>query len=342
MRRILLGSLVAAGLAAVAAGGAAAWAWWELNRPHAGWEGDSVTVVLPAGESAASMVRDLGDAGVLRRPGLVDAWLRLAGGDESLHAGEYRFDRPVTPRSVLEKLRLGEVVLHAVTVPEGLTLGETARLVAVAGFADEAALLETFSDPGPVLDLDPEAGSLEGYLFPDTYHFPRRETPERIAGALVQRFREVTGNDYVRRAAEVGLGLRESVVLASLIEKETAVPEERGRISRVFHNRLERGMLLQCDPTVLYALRRDGRTVGRLSRKDLQYDSPWNTYRYGGLPPGPICSPGRESLQAAVEPSGGDELYFVASPDGGHRFSATLEGHLEAVRIWRNYSRSSR
>ena len=160
--------------------------------------------------------------------------------------------------------------------------------------------------------------------------------------ALVGRFREVTGTVHAREAARSGLGFRGSLILASLIEKETGLPDERARVSRVFHNRLERGMLLQCDPTVLYALQRDGRPVRRLSRKDLQYDSPWNTYRYGGLPPGPICSPGKDSLAAAIAPSEGDELYFVAAPDGGHTFSATLDQHLRAVRIWRNYSRSSR
>lgn len=342
MRRAPIASLLAVGVAVTAVALGAAWGVRELNRPWSGWPGESVTVELSEGMPAGTMIRALGEARVVRKPTLLKLWLRWKGGDETLHAGEYRFEHPSTPIEVLERLRRGDVVLHAVTVPEGLTLVETARRIADAGFADEDALFAAFSDPAPILDFDPEAGDLEGYLFPDTYRFPRGETAPRIMEALVGRFREMAGPDYDERAGRAGLSLRQAVVLASLIEKETSLPSERPRISRVFHNRLDREMPLQCDPTVIYALRRDGIEVRALSRRDLAHQSPWNTYVHVGLPPGPICSPGRDSLLAALDPSEGDELYFVASPDGGHRFSATLEGHLRAVREWRDYSRSSR
>jgi len=159
---------------------------------------------------------------------------------------------------------------------------------------------------------------------------------------MVGRFREQIDADYLVAAQRVGLDLREAVTLASMIEKETSLPEERGRVSRVFHNRLASGMKMQCDPTVRYALHRAGREPARLSLRDLQVDSPWNTYRQRGLPPGPIASPGAASLLAAVHPSDGAELYFVASPDGGHRFSDSLEAHTRAVAEWRSYLRSSR
>jgi len=234
------------------------------------------------------------------------------------------------------------VLLHAVTVPEGLDVGETATRIAEQGFGPVEALLAAFRDPAPVLDLDPEAEDLEGYLFPETYHFPRGATPGAIAETMVARFREAATSDYAARAASVGLTLRQAVTLASMIERETSRPEERARISTVFHNRLARGMRLQCDPTVVYALRRAGRTPARLTYRDLEFDSPWNTYVVRGLPPGPIASPGRPSLDAAVNPVEGSELYFVASPDGGHRFSETLEQHVQAVAEWRRYLRSSR
>jgi len=301
-----------------------------------------VDVDLDPGLSAAEMLDRLGQAGVLHRPERLRRWVAFVGGAESLHAGEYRFDEPISPLDVLRRLQSGVVLLHTVTVPEGLATAEIARRFVEAGFGPGDELLVAFSDPSPVRDLDPAAETLEGYLFPETYRFPRGAPAPAIAGTLVERFRDTVGATYGRRAKRAGLTLRQAVTLASLIERETSVPDERGRISRVFHNRLARGMRLQCDPTVLYALHRAGRPVRSLTYRDLEFDSPWNTYRVVGLPPGPIANPGLASLEAAVEPAPGDELYFVAAPGGGHRFSSTLEQHLQAVAVWRTYSRSSR
>lgn len=338
-RKLLLGGVVVAAGAAAAALG---WAYWELHRPYAGWEGDHVDLVLEPGLDAGSMISRLHEAGVVRSPGLVRAWLSWSGTSGALQAGEYRFDAPTAPVEVARRLSRGDVLLHPITIPEGLMLEEIAERVAAAGFSETGKLAEAFRDPAPVRDLDGEATDLEGYLFPETYRFPRGVSEATIAAAMVERFRGVVGSDYAARAEQVGLDLRQAVTLASMIEKETSVAEERRRISAVFHNRLRKGMLLQCDPTVVYAHRRAGRPVRRLLSKHLELDSPWNTYRVRGLPPGPIANPGGASLEAAVNPEQTDELYFVAAPGGGHRFSRDLATHQKAVAAWRSYSRSSR
>jgi UPF0755 protein len=329
-------------LIAIALASAGAWAGGTLHVPYAGWEGAEAVVLLEPGLDAGAVLRRLGRAGVLRHPRIVRLWLSFSDAGGRLQAGEYRFAAPATAVEVVERLARGDVVLHEVTIPEGLVLRETAERFAAAGFGSEEELLGAFGDPAPIADLDARATDLEGYLFPETYRFPRGERPERIAAAMVRQFREATGADYGQRAAAHGLSLREAVTLASLVESETSVPAERSRISRVFHNRLARGMKLECDPTVRYALERAGRPVAQLTYAHLRFPSPWNTYHAAGLPPGPIASPGLASLHAAVAPEDGAELYFVAAPGGGHRFSTDLAGHLRAVRAWRSYVRSSR
>jgi UPF0755 protein len=347
VRRRLVAVLTAVLAVTVLAGlVGSALAWSELNRPYAGWTGqeptgEGVVVILERGEPAATMIHRLARRGVIRSPRFVRIWLRLAGDADRLHAGEYRFDSPLTPLEVIEKLRSGKVLLHSVTIPEGLSLRETAARLAGGPFGEEDKFLQAMGSPDRIADLDPEAEDLEGYLFPDTYHFPRTVTEMEIVTAMVDRFREVTGESYAGEISGYDLSLRQAVTLASLIEKETSVPDERKRISQVFHNRLRLGMKLQCDPTVIYALRRDGLEVGRLTYKDLEYPSRWNTYHVSGLPPGPIANPGRESLWAAVHPVEGKELYFVAAPGGGHRFSTRLDDHLRAVREYRAWIRSS-
>ncbi len=293
--------------------------------------------------SAGAMLKRLGDAGVLERPRIARAYLSWTRGGALLHAGEYRFDRPAGPLEVLGRLREGDVLLHEVTVPEGLDLTQVAETFVAAGFADDESLRAAFADPAGIAERDSLATDLEGYLFPDTYRFSRDATADAIAARMLAQFEAAVGEDYATRAEAVGLTVRQAVTLASLIEEETSVPDERRRISAVFHNRLERRMPLQCDPTVLYALKRAGQPVARLYSKHLKFDSPYNTYRYRGLPPGPIANPGKASLDAAVDPIESRELYFVALPGrGGHAFSETLEQHNRAVARWRAYERSSR
>jgi UPF0755 protein len=317
-------------------------AWRLLDKPWPEGAGEAVVVEIPRHADARGVVARLAAAGVLRHPRLVLAWLAWTGDDRALQAGEYRFDRSASAFDVLDRVVRGDVVLHVVTVPEGLRLDEIAARFEAAGFGPARAFAAAFADPAPIRDLDPRATDLEGYLFPDTYAFPRSETPLGAARAMVRRFRQVTHPWLVERAGAAGLDLRRAVVLASLVEEETGVAAERSRVARVFHNRLARGMRLQCDPTVLFALRRAGQAPPRLLRVHLGFDSPWNTYRVAGLPPGPICSPGLASLRAAVDPAPGRDLYFVAAPAGGHVFSADLASHERAVRQWRRYARSSR
>lgn len=254
---------------------------------------------------------------------------------ESFKAGEYRLEPSLRAKDALLRLFEGSVHLVPVTVPEGLTGREIAAHLWPDDPESAAAFRLACLDPGPIADLDPEAGDLEGYLFPDTYNLPRRAPPAELVAAMLAEFREAFDEDRRRRAAERGMSVRDVVTLASLIEEETALEEERPLVSAVFHNRLKIGMKLDCDPTVAYALKREGLYTGRLLLRDLKFPSPYNTYLHAGLPPGPIANPGRSSIEAALHPAAEDYLYFVARGDGGHAFSRTLGEHLAAVRKWR-------
>jgi UPF0755 protein len=248
-----------------------------------------------------------------------------------LKAGEYRFDRPMTAREVLAKIVRGEVDLVNVTFPEGLTVAEMSKIFEAHGFGAASAFVDAAQDASLILALDPAAHDLEGYLFPDTYAVPRRTDAARLVHAMVERFHKVLSPE-LRQAAEArGLTVRQLVTLASIVEKETAQPDERPLVAAVYANRLRIGMGLQCDPTVIFALARAGRFTGNLRRDDLQFDSPYNTYRYPGLPPGPIAAPGKGSLEAAAHPAEADYVYFVSRNDGSHEFARTLDEHNRNV-----------
>jgi UPF0755 protein len=249
-----------------------------------------------------------------------------------VQAGEYRFAEPLSTFEVLEKLVSGDTFTFAVTIPEGLTLVETADLLAARGLAEKSAIQRAFEERETVADLDPEAPSLEGYLYPTTYRFPRSVAPEELARALVGQFKRVFADDRRAAAATLGLTPRQVVTLASVIEKETGLPQERPLIASVFWNRLRIGMPLQSDPTIIYALELAGRFDGNLRRADLEIDSPYNTYRFPGLPPGPIASPGEGSIRAVLEPADTTYLYFVSRNDGSHHFSSSYSEHVSAVR----------
>jgi UPF0755 protein len=194
---------------------------------------------------------------------------------------------------------------------------------------------QAFEDVSILEGLDDEASNLEGYLYPDTYFLPRSISESGILRAMVRRFRTAFGEAEQKRARALGLSVRQAVTLASMVERETHLPEERGLVSAVFHNRLQKGMLLQCDPTVIYALVLQGKYDGRLTRKGLRVKSPYNTYLHAGLPPGPIANPGNDALQAALHPAQSDYLYFVATGEGNHQFSRTLAEHRRAVDLHR-------
>lgn len=292
-------------------------------------------IEVEKGLSARGVIGRLHEAGILRSPLALRLACRAFYPDESFKAGEYRFSPPIGPKAALLQIFDGRIHLQAVSVPEGLTGEEIAGLLRPDDDEGAAAFRKACLSTGLIADWDPGAEDLEGYLFPDTYHLPRRASEAEIVKAMVAEFREVFDEDRRRRAEELGLSVRAAVTLASLIEEETALPEERPLVSAVFHNRLRIGMKLDCDPTVAYALKRAGRYTGRLLLRDLKFESPYNTYLHAGLPPGPICNPGKASLEAALHPASEAFLYFVARGDGGHQFSRTLAEHLEAVRRFR-------
>lgn len=318
---------------AVIAGGLV-WLMAEWQRPYQGFAGDGVFVEIPRGLSNSAIAHRLAENGVVRSRLAFEVLCRWKS-PATLQAGEYFFDRPTTPTEVFRKLAAGRVFVHVVTVPEGKTIKEIAELMESEGLTSRMAFLAAASDASAVRDLAPKARNLEGFLFPETYQFPRRVTPERVVEVMVKRFREVWGK-IQRESDATGEGSVSAVVtLASLVEKETRVAEERPLVAGVFHNRLKRRMALQCDPTVIYALELADKYDGSLNSKDLHFKSPYNTYRYPGLPPGPIANPGEASLRAAVNPPKVNYFYFVANAEGGHFFSSTLAEHNRNVSRYR-------
>ena len=334
-RRVLGGLLALALLGLVAAAGAAAWAWRRLGTPYQGYAGAERRVVVAPGEDAGAILARLAAEGVLRDAALARAYLVLVRDDPPLHAGEYLFRGPLSPLEVLDKLARGDVVLHTVTVVEGLTLEETAAALAAAGLGTAADFQKAMRDPARIADLDPEARDLEGYLFPETYSFAAATPPVEIVAKLVATFRERWRAEVVPLlAGGARPRVSELVTLASIVEEEARLPEERPLVAAVYANRLRRGMGLFADPTIIFALKRRGAWTGNLRRADLELDDPYNTYRHAGLPPGPICSPGAASLRAAARPADVPHLYFVGRNDGSHVFAATLAEHNRNVERW--------
>lgn len=328
MKRLIAWGLLLI-LVVVAAGGA--WLYMNLERPYKAYEGTEQFVEIPSGRGLASIGKSLADAGVVRSGDAfrVAVWLRGSG--RRIQAGEYRFDRPMTAAEVVDKLAKGDVYVRALTFREGLTVREMAAAFESAGFGTAADFIAASKNASLVSALDPDARDLEGYLFPDTYTLPRNATAAQLIERMVNRFQKAVTPELRQDAAERGLSIRQLVTLASLVEKETAKAEERPIVSGVYTNRLKIGMGLQCDPTVIYALMLAGRYDGNIRKGDLQIDSPYNTYRYAGLPPGPIAAPGEASLHAAANPADVPYLYFVSRNDGSHVFSTTLDEHNRAV-----------
>lgn len=335
------GALVILGAGVLIAAGVVAGLLWKASAPY-GVSARETVVTIEQGESAQSAAAKLERAGIIRSELLFRVLVRLRGAGARIHAGEYAFDAQLTPGEVLDKLVRGDVVRHRLTVPEGLRIDEVADLVEASGFGDRERMLEQARRVELIRDIDPEAEDLEGYLFPDTYFLARGTSESRIVEEMVAGFRRELTPGRMERMEALGLTVREAVTLASLVEEEAQIDEERARISGVFHNRLRLGMLLQCDPTVVYALTRDNRYRGEIYRSDLSYESPYNTYVSPGLPPGPICSPGVLSLDAAIFPAQTQELYFVVSGPGRHEFSTNREDHDRAVRKYRQEQRRRR
>ena len=334
----------------LAAATLAGWATYRhlrslLVEPHPfGAAAAELRIEVAPGETTRVILERLERVGVLRSALVARVYHSRVLGDPPLQAGQYRFVSPVAAVEVLRRLRVGDVVTYPVTIVEGWTFVETAEALARAGLGSREALVAELSSPARVRDLDPQAATLEGFLFPDTYRFPRGVSPAAIADALVTGFRRAWQRDVLPlRFIEDRRSLRELVILASLVEKEARREEERALVAAVYANRLARGIGLYADPTIIYGLKLAGRWDGDLRRRDLEEDSPWNSYRRPGLPPGPICSPGAASLAAAARPAAVDYLYFVSRNDGTHVFAESLAEHNRNVELWqRRYFRERR
>lgn len=307
------------------------WALATVHWPYKGYTAGEQFVIIQPGSSALAIGRDLERQGVIRNARIFWSYLRWKGQAGRLRAGEYRFDGPATPAQVAAKIVAGDVYRRKVTIPEGFALDEIVDLLAREVLLDRTAWMEAMARVELVADLDSRARNLEGYLFPATYYYTRQTTPAELIDAMVSNFRKRFSEADRSRAAELGMTVREAITLASLIEKETGQDSERELVSAVYHNRLKKRMLLQCDPTVIYAVKRVKTYDNVINQSDLQLDSPYNTYKVAGLPPGPITNPGIKSIHAALYPSAADYLYFVSRNDGTHVFSKELGQHHEAV-----------
>ncbi|HEY2432160.1 MAG TPA: endolytic transglycosylase MltG [Vicinamibacterales bacterium] len=327
MKRVLAVLLL---LVVIAAGGAA---WWYtgVDRPFKGYGGPEVFVDIPQGAGSAAIARRLADAGVVHDAISFRLALWLTHEGRRLQAGEYHFDQPMSPRQVADKLARGEIYFRPITFPEGLTIKQMAAIYEAKGFGPVREFADAAKNAALVSAIDADARDLEGYLFPDTYKLPRKATAAQLVARMVQGFLKALTPDLIDAAGTRHLTVRQFVTLASIVEKETGNKDERPLVAAVYANRLRLGMGLQCDPTVIYALDRANLYTGNLTRANLQFDSPYNTYRYAGLPPGPIAAPGRASLEAAAHPADVAYLYFVSRNDGSHAFAATLDEHNRNV-----------
>lgn len=285
---------------------------------------------VPNGATLNQVLSDLANRDLAPPPIIVRAILAVKDRSLLVKKGTYLLPGHASTWRLLELLDEGQVLLQRITVPEGLDKWEIAELLGATKWGDTETFLALINTPQPISDLDPSAKDLEGYLYPETYYFEDSATPSDIISALVGEFRTQT-KPLRQTLAQRGQDLREWLTLASLVEEESAVPDERATIAGVFSNRLKRGMLLQCDPTIIYSLKLNERFRGKIYRSDIGFEHPYNTYTSAGLPPGPICNPGLAAMIAALNPADTPYLYFVARNNGTHHFSKTLREHNRAV-----------
>ncbi len=299
-------------------------------------------VLIKPGSSYRHVASQLEEQGIITDRESFVLLGRLLGADKSIRAGFYSLNTAMRPLDVLHAIKAGKIIEYQVVLPEGDTVQKAAELIEAAGLVNRNEFLSLATDPGYVRDLGLDTDTLEGYLFPATYYFPKGISADGIIRRLVSKYREVMNDDLKERAAEIGMTEHEAVTLASLIEREAMLDSERLLISAVFHNRLRRGMPLQCDPTVIYALQRRGRWNGNITRADLKIKDPYNTYVHRGLPPGPIANPGKPSIIAALYPADVDYIFFVSKGDGTHFFSSNLTDHNRAVRQYQIQAAATR
>ncbi|MFY9842497.1 MAG: endolytic transglycosylase MltG [Terriglobales bacterium] len=311
-------------IAVLAVVGWAAWLTYVPVTPPV-----NTSLMLRPGYSTRRIAIELKKAGVIRNESVFRLW-HVLHPRPSLKAGEYLFERVATLPQVYGRIARGDIYFHVVTIPEGYTMFDIAKAIEDAGLGSAADFLHVAETQTQLIsDLAPDAHSLEGYLFPNTYQFTRTQSIDEMAAAMVRQFRQV--------AQQIGLNsdIPRVVTMASIVEKETAVPGERPLVAGVYYNRLEKNMALDADPSVIYAELLTGSYQGSLHHADLAVNSPYNTYRFPGLPPGPIGNPGKSSLEAALHPESSNFLYFVSDGNGHHRFAHNLEEHNRNVAAYR-------
>ncbi|HEX6641508.1 MAG TPA: endolytic transglycosylase MltG [Thermoanaerobaculia bacterium] len=335
-------SLFTIAIFAVLLGLGAGWFFWRaLRTPYQGYTEPKTHVEVKRGQRTALILQHLQRAGVLRDEWIPLVYVKLLRGRDSLKAGVYEFDKPLSPVDVIDKLVRGDVILRTITVREGLDRFAVAKLFIDEGLGNEKQWNDATSEPDLIRDIAPEAESLEGYLFPDTYKFDPGTPATTIVKEMVANFRKHWGNEIALISS--GLDAHQTVTLASIVETEAQLPQERPVVASVYINRVRKHMLLGADPTVIYALKLAGRWDGNIRKADLQIASPYNTYKVPGLPPGPIANPGLASLRAAANPATTPYLYFVARNDGSHVFSTSNEEHNRNVEKYqRQYFRDKR
>jgi UPF0755 protein len=300
----------------------------QFGRTPSGAAREEQSFTVEAGQSVSAVAEGLERRGLIQSAFKFRLLARIEGHDRRLKAGEYGINGSMTPLEMLTLMEKGLVRLHRLTVPEGLTIPQIAALVEKSGLARATDIIARATDPAYVGLQGIPAVTLEGYLFPETYLFPKTVTADGIIAAMLQRFRSTFSPEWERRAMELGRTPHEVVTLASIIEKETSDPSERPLIASVFYNRLKRGMRLETDPTVIYGIKDFD---GNLTRKHLEAPGPYNTYLNKGLPPGPIANPGKQAIEAALFPAQTDYLFFVSKNNGSHQFSSNLVDHNRAV-----------
>lgn len=305
----------------------AAWLAWGLAIPVS--PPGQKFVLLRPGFSTRRIAGELKSAGIIRNADAFILWHYLHHG-RSLKAGEYLFEKTANAVEVHKRLVRGDIYVHTVVIPEGFNIFEIAQAMQDAGLCPRQEFIDAAMNGSALIsDLAPESTSLEGYLFPNTYEFTRTQTTNEMLAAMVKQFRQV--------AREIGLNsdVHKTVTLASIIEKETSVPDETTMVASVYYNRLQKNMPLQADPSVIYAELLKGSYTGALHHPDMQFNSAYNTYIHPGLPPGPIANPGKTSLEAAMHPGTTDYIYFVSDGNGHHRFAQSLEEHNRNVAAYR-------
>ncbi|HEV2103315.1 MAG TPA: endolytic transglycosylase MltG [Candidatus Acidoferrum sp.] len=319
-------------LVLLAAGAAAGYVWYSIEKPYGTIPTDGLYVDIPHGASRRAAAHILEKAGVIRNSFAFELYARRHP-KRTLEAGEYLFDHPLSGKEVFWKLANGQVYEQPFTVREGETIFDIARELEAAKYMSADDFLKAAEDPTQIKDLFPDARTLEGFLFPATYNLPKHAPAEELTGMMVRKFREALANILPNgsEGSDPPVSIGSVVTLASLVERETPKPGERPLVAGVFTNRLAKSIPLQCDPTVIYALQMDDEYNGTLTLRDLRINSPYNTYRNRGLPPGPIGNPGEVALRAALHPAQTDYLYFVANTQGGHFFAATLAEHNNNV-----------